>query len=258
MPDALSTEAPVVAPDAMGATTRPAPAPSPSVVRTRVLMVLLGYLPFLHLAAVIALTVLGSLGYVRFGWAWSLAVLYVLPPMVVRTATWLGGARPQGRFDVNSSAFLKWWFAAQWQIIFNRLPFLEELLRMWPGIYSLWMRLWGARVGKFVYWSPGVRVLDRQLLQVGDRVVFGAGVRLNGHVLLPNDSGTMELAVGTISIGSDTLVGGYSLLLAGVQVEGGQVTPPLRTLQPFTTWKDGRRVGKGASDGHDLGSEGRA
>jgi hypothetical protein len=221
-------------------------------------MVLMGYVPFLHLAGVVALTVCGATGYVGFGWAWSLAVLYVLPPVVVRTVAWLGGGVPQGRFDVNSNAFLKWWFAAQWQIIFNRLPFLEELLRMWPGIYSLWMRLWGAKVGKFVYWSPGVRVLDRQLLHVGDRVVFGAGVRLNGHVLLPDDARTMELAVGTITIGSDTLVGGYSLLLAGVHLEARQVTPPLRTLQPFTTWRDGRRAGKRTSDTDDHASEGRA
>ena len=93
-----------------------------------------------------------------------------------------------------------------------------------------------------------MRVLDRPLLHVGGRVVFGAGVRLNGHVLVPGDRGAMQLAVGTITIGSDTLVGGYSLLLAGVHVADGQVTPPLRTLQPFTTWKDGRRVAKEVPD----------
>jgi acetyltransferase-like isoleucine patch superfamily enzyme len=106
---------------------------------------------------------------------------------------------------------------------------------MVPGLYSLWMRAWDAKVGAFVYWSPGVRILDRPLLNVGSRVVFGAGVRLNGHVVLPRDDGSMQLAVGTIRLGSDTLVGGYSLLLAGVHVADAQVTPPLRTLQPFTT-----------------------
>jgi hypothetical protein len=93
-----------------------------------------------------------------------------------------------------------------------------------------------------------VRILDRPLLNVGGRVVFGAGVRLNGHVLLPRDDGSMDLALGTIHIGSDTLVGGYSLLLAGVHVADGQITPPLRTLQPFTTWRAGRRVSKDVPD----------
>lgn len=251
MPDALSTESAAVSDltrTERGARRGSRAATSPYLIRTRLLMVLMGYIPFLHLATVVALLVCGPLGYLKLGWLWALGALYVLPPLVVRLLTVVTGGLPHGRFDVNSAAFLKWWFSAQWQIIFNRLPFLEELIRMVPGLYSLWMRCWGASVGPFVYWSPGVRILDRPLLHVGGRVVFGAGVRVNGHVLLPRGDGAMQLAVGTITIGSDTLVGGYSLLLAGVRVADGEATPPLRTLQPFTAWEDGRRVAKDVPD----------
>jgi hypothetical protein len=216
-------------------------------------MVGMGFIPALHFLAFLAALVLPPrYGHPRLAWL-SLAVLFVAPPLVVRTMTAFRPL-PDGRFDVNSGAFLAWWFSAQWQVIFNRLPFLEELLRLFPGLYSLWLRCWGARVGRLVYWSPGLVILDRPLLHVGDRVVFGAGVRVNAHVLLPQGKqegngdggggtvGRMTLAVARVRIGSDVMVGGYSLLLAGATVADGQVTAPLRTLAPFTHWKDGRRL----------------
>jgi hypothetical protein len=177
-------------------------------------------------------------------WAWAAPpVLFLLPPLLTRAATF-AWPMPEGRFDVNSRQFLIWWFSAQWQIVFNRLPMLEEFLRLFPGIYSLWLRLWGARVGSIVYWSPGLRILDRPLLDVGDRVVFGAGVRINSHVLLPQHQGRLTLAIAPVRIGADSMIGGYSLLLAGVKILNGSVTPPLKALPPFTTWEGRRRVRK--------------
>src|SRR5205085_8003532 len=116
--------------------------------------------------------------------AFTAAWLLLVPPIVVRLC-----GRVESREDVSSEspAFLRWWFTAQWQVIFNRLPWIEEMIRLVPGLYSTWLRLWGARVGKFVYWTPGLRILDRSFVDVGGRVVFGVGVRLNPHILMPND-----------------------------------------------------------------------
>lgn len=200
-----------------------------------------GFIPFVHAACTVLPAVLVWAGAARPYALLSVpAVLYLAPAIVVRIATWV---RPlaSGAFPVSSSAFLWWWFTAQFQVLFSRLPFLEELLRTVPGLYSVWLRIWGARVGSLVYWSPGVAIADRSLLRLGDRVVFGMGARLNAHVLAPGSDGTPHLYLAPISVGSDAIVGGYSLLLAGCEIGPGEITPPLRTLHPFTRVTGGRR-----------------
>ena len=116
-------------------------------------------------------------------------------------------------------------------------------MRLVPSLYSAWLRLWGARIGGLVYWSPGVVVLDRSLLQVGDRVVFGAGVRIVPHALAPARHGRGgALFLGRVTVGNDALIGGYSSLLPGCVVDAGAVTPPFRSVHAFTRVENGRRV----------------
>jgi hypothetical protein len=93
-------------------------------------------------------------------------------------------------------------------------------------------------------------VLDREYLDLGDDVVFGAGVRLNGHVILRSRQGRLELAVAPIKIGSGAAVGGYSLLTAGTEIPAGESTRALLLSPPFTVWRDGKRV-KGENDNAD-------
>jgi hypothetical protein len=209
---------------------------------TRAAMVALGFIPFLHMLATLVPLVLAASG--RAGWraAWlSLGILFLVPPLLVRLVA-VGGPRPSGRIDLGSKAFLQWWVAAQCQVVFTRLPMIEELLRLVPGLYSLWLRLWGAKIGALVYWSPGVAILDRHLLCVGNRVIFGAGARINAHVLASDARGHAALHVAPITIGDDVLIGGYSLLLPGCEIAPGEVTPPFRSIHAFSRFEHGRRV----------------
>jgi hypothetical protein len=214
----------------------------PFAAVTRGLMMLVGYIPLLHLAGSVLLMIAPlAFGATYPSFLIGLACFYLAGPLVVRFTTLLKPL-PQGRFDINSGSFLLWWFTAQWQVVFNRLPWLEELLRMVPGLYSTWLRLWGARVGKFVYWSPGLIILDRSLVDVGSRVVFGVGVRVNPHVLAPDEAtGRMSLTVGKVTVGDDALVGGYSFLPSGATVASGELLPGMRTMRMFSEWRDGRR-----------------
>src|SRR5262245_48586976 len=43
--------------------------------------------------------------------------IYLVPPIAVRAMTSLL-PMPEGRIDLSSPAFLRWWFAAQWQVLF--------------------------------------------------------------------------------------------------------------------------------------------
>ena len=115
-----------------------------------------------------------------------------------------------------------------------------------PALYSAWLRLWGAKVGALVYWSPGVGISDRQLVEVGRRVVLGMGARLHAHVITRGEGegggAPTELLLAPVQIGDDTLVGGMSLLTPGVRVAPGEVTPGVYALPPFSEWRGGKRV----------------
>jgi hypothetical protein len=210
----------------------------PLAASARALMVALGFLPVLHLLLTVAAGVWAS-GRVA-SIVGVLLALYVAPPLVVRLLS-IVAPLPAGMVAPGSRGFFAWWASSQCQTIFNRVPLLEEGLRMVPGLYSQWLRLWGARVGALVYWAPGLRIADRSLLAVGDRVVFGAGVRLHGHLLTRDAAGAMSLIVAPVRIGSEALVGAYSLLAPGVGIAAGESSPAARTLGPFTEWRDGRR-----------------
>ncbi len=210
--------------------------------RGRLAMVALGYLPFLHACASVV-----GIAFVAFrnGPVWAIAVslvaVYLVPPLAARAA------RPKAkltaeRYPVDAPGFLRWWYTAQCQILFNRLPFLEELLRLVPGLYSAWLRLWGARVGSFVYWSPGIDLFDRSFLEIGDRVVIGATTKICPHLLTRSPDGKMQLVLSPITIGHDAMIGGSTLLPAGVRVEPCEQTPGFKPMAPFALFHKGRHI----------------
>ena len=153
----------------------------------QLLMLVLNYLALMEILVVAALVVVP---WAPVGWriAAGIAVLYVVPAMVARLVI-IFAPIPEGRIQVGTRAFFTWWALANLQMLFCRLPMLEEFLRMVPGLYSLWLRLWGAKIGRLTYWGAGLRILDRSFLRIGDDVIFGAAVRLNPHVLARNDQG---------------------------------------------------------------------
>ena len=209
--------------------------------RYRAAMVMLGFIPILHLVAALFPLALALTGRITPNAAWlSPFLLYLVPPLVVRlAATWT----PLGAGVVNpgSAPFLQWWFTAQWQVVFARFPALEELLRMVPGLYSMWLRLWGARIGSVVYWSPGVVIFDRSFIRIGSRVIVGTGARFIPHTLAPVERTDLKLYLAPITVEDDVLIGASSQLLPGCEVAAGEITPPFRTIHHFSRFAKGRR-----------------
>ena len=194
----------------------------------RLAMLLLNLVPLLHAAATIACFLS------PYPWL-APAVLYLAPLIPGRfLRETLRSSPPE--IAIGSSAFLRWWACFQCQALFLRFPALEELLRLVPGIYSLWLRLWGSRIGALTYWAPGTIILDRGFLEIGDKVVFGAGVRINPHVMENN-----SLLLAPVKIGDDAMIGGYSLLTAGTEIAAGEATRAFLISPPFSKWKNGKR-----------------
>lgn len=216
----------------------------------RVALLLLNTLPLAHLLAVLATLLTPATLTWPARLALAAGVLYLLPPLLARAVLHAWPVR-QTRSAAGSREFFVWWATFQLQVIFCRFPALEELLRVVPGLYSQWLRLWGARIGRFTYWAAGTLLTDRSFLHVGDDVVFGAGVRLNAHVLTRGADGRVELLLAPVRIGHRALVGGYSLLTAGTELADDEASRAFLISPPFSRWRAGRRDRTPAAAAHE-------
>jgi hypothetical protein len=78
------------------------------------------------------------------------------------------------------------------------------------------------------------RECARTRVDVGDDVLFGAGVELIPHLMTRNERGEMELLLAPIRIGARAVVGGYSLLAAGTEIPPDEATRAHLLSPPFT------------------------
>jgi hypothetical protein len=209
-------------------------------VGKRLGIMFLSYVPILHVLSVLAVLLLP---WARPAWRVldAALVLYVAPPLTARLLLALVPLRGTS-IAMGTRDFFTWWALLGLQMVFCRLPALEEFMRLVPALYSAWLRLWGSRIGRLVYWSAGTRVLDRSFLDIGDDVIFGAGVRLNPHVIARNENGELELILAPVKIGARAMIGGYSLLTAGTEIMPDECLQALLVSPPFTRWEDGKRV----------------
>jgi hypothetical protein len=184
-----------------------------------------------------------------FGWfpvVWLLLVFATFaswinaPTTVLRLLVWLGTvyllpvacfrlhqlAWPlvEGRTRLDAAAYAPWWGAHQCQVMYTAFPALEAALRLIPGVYSAWLRLWGSRIGRGVYWTPRVDISDRSHLEVGDGVIFGHHTACYAH-LVQRRSGGPVLYLRRIRIGQGVQLGAGSRLAPGASIAAGVVLP---------------------------------
>src|SRR4249920_1066630 len=131
-------------------------------------------------------TIIGFIGQPSLaGFAVMVFVWYLLPPLCFRMHDRVCPLRP-GQEDLSDARkYSAWWGSQQFQIVYAVFPQFEILLRLVPGAYSAWLRLWGSRIGRGVVWTPIVEVIDRSLLDIGDQVFFGHKVALCSHAVRP-------------------------------------------------------------------------
>jgi len=187
---------------------------------------LFSYFPLLM--TVLSLAAMGMFG--RWPSLWTAALLlfiiFFLPPIVQRVMLrW--SAMKQGVAELDGRAFSPWLASHHIQAMYDALPFLESLLRVFPGFYSLWLRMWGSRVGYGVEWAVRMDVLDRSLMDIGNRVVFEREVELAAHVRKKTDGGRTRALVRGVRIGSYAFLGAGSRVSAGASIPSNASVPEM-------------------------------
>ncbi|HEY9749754.1 MAG TPA: acyl transferase [Allocoleopsis sp.] len=140
----------------------------------------------------------------------------------------------EGISYLQGEEYSPWWGSHQIQAIYIAFPALETLLRLIPGAFSFWLRLWGSKVGTGVYWTPHLEIADRGLLEIGDRVVFGHQVGLYPHIIKPRKQDLM-LYVKKIKIGDGVFLGAWNHIGPGVAVQAGTYIPVFTHVYPNQT-----------------------
>jgi hypothetical protein len=190
---------------------------------------LFSYFPLLMtVAALIALGV-----FAQWPSLWSailfLLAIYFLPPMVQRVMfRW--APLKQGVSEIDGRKFSAWLASHHIQAFYDALPYLESLLRVIPGFYSMWLRMWGSRVGYGVQWPVRMDVLDRSLMDIGNRVTFEREVELSAHVRKKTDGGRTRVLVRTVRIGSHAFIGAGSRICPGASVPSNASVPEMTNI----------------------------
>ncbi len=152
-------------------------------------------------------------------------MIYGLPVLCFRLHNVLWPLK-EGMSRLDGSDYSPWWSAHQIQVIYDAIPLFETVLRLVPGLYSAWLRLWGSRVGTSVYWTPRVEIIDRSLMEIGDRVIFGDRVACYAHVASRKGE-RLLLYVRQIRIGNNVFIGAGSRLGPGAQIADHLTLPVL-------------------------------
>jgi acetyltransferase-like isoleucine patch superfamily enzyme len=169
-----------------------------------------------------------------------LVVIYIVPPMSQRVMLrW--AALKQGVSEIDGRKFSPWLASHHIQAVYDALPFLESLLRVFPGFYSMWLRAWGSRIGYGVEWPVRMDVLDRGSMDIGNRVVFAREVELAAHVRKKTDGGRSRVLVRTVRVGSYAFIGAGARVGAGASVPSNASVPEMAVVSVNEVFGDAVR-----------------
>jgi len=190
---------------------------------------LFSYFPLMLTAAAFA-----ALGvFAQWPSLWSalllLFIVYLLPPIVLRIVfRW--APLKLGVSAIDGRKFSPWLASHHIQAFYDALPYLESLLRVIPGFYSMWLRMWGSRVGYGVAWPVRMDVLDRNLMEIGNRVVFEREVNLAAHVRQKTEAGGARVLVRLVRIGGHAFIGAGARIGPGASVPANASVPALAVV----------------------------
>jgi len=82
-----------------------------------------------------------------------------------------------------------------------------------PPIYSAYLKLIGAKIGKHVFFGGRNTLSDPCVTEIGNKTLIGGGATIMGHL------GEEKLVIKKVRIGNHCLVGAEALIMPGVTME---------------------------------------
>ena len=189
--------------------------------------------PGLHM-----LTVLSSLvGFVYAPGVLSFAMIplavYILPLVVFHLHNQVYPLE-EGTFSIVKG-YSPWFGTHMIQQNFISFKAAEEVLRTIPGLFPLWLRAWGSKVGRNVYIAPHFEIADRSLMNIADNAIFGYGVKVSSHVISPSrEHGGLKVYVRIVHIEKGGFVGAAARIAPGVVVKKGALVKATTDVYPDT------------------------
>jgi len=168
--------------------------------------------------------------------------IYGFPLIMFRVTNIFMPVGKEGKSWLDSENPSPWWIGHQIQLIYVAFPQVETILKLIPGAFSFWLRLWGSKIGRNVYWTPQVEIMDRNLVNVGDNVVFGHRVFCSSHIIKRKPGGRIALLVKRIEIGGRAFIGAGANLGPGVEVTPGAFVPAGMDLYPNSTFESKEKI----------------
>ncbi len=193
---------------------------------------LISFFPLLNLALVFCAIYFFILQLNLQAALFVFATIYLFPLVCYRIHEFFFPLE-EGVFDITSG-YCHWYGAHMIQTIFIAFPGLERVLRLIPGCYSVWLRLWGSKIGKNVYWTPQLEVLDRGLIEVGNNCVFGFNIRMSSHYVNLSSTHGMMIYIKKIKFGHGSFIGTESRIAPGVIIEDEAIVSATSDLAPET------------------------
>ncbi|MDO5692830.1 MAG: hypothetical protein Q4G70_10175 [Pseudomonadota bacterium] len=212
----------------------PKPEPPDTLEKPDGVSLALNFVPLAVIGAGLALARATSDGWLPRGLVF-MAWLYLAPPVIGRLILAIHG-RPHGEFGLGTPAYRAWWWLTQLQMPFNRLPALEEVLRLVPGLYPAWIALWGGQLSPLAFVGPRVLITDRYAVRVERGAVLGFKSALAGHMVTRDAAGRYRITVAAPVVGAEAIVGGDAGLGPGATLRAGHLLPTGRRVAAFDTW----------------------
>jgi acetyltransferase-like isoleucine patch superfamily enzyme len=124
----------------------------------------------------------------------------------------------------GEDVFSPWVSSYRIQQIYLMFPVLERALFFIPGLYCFWLRLWGSKIGKNVNFIPGVEVVDRGHLNIGNNVFVGNKCYFSPHVVQVR-KGRFFLYYKGVTVGDNCFLGAFSTFGPGTVIADGSSIP---------------------------------
>jgi acetyltransferase-like isoleucine patch superfamily enzyme len=205
----------------------------------KALSILFAFFPLIHLLMI------GWGGYHFFHHA-SLCsfillifIIYVIPPLKWRVvAKMFPPKKGVSYVGKNATKENSWIISYHLQQVYNAIPMIENTLKIIPGLYSLWLRLWGARIGKKVNWTAQSINVDRPFIHIGDRTLIGNQSYLSAHAIKKKDDRYI-LYLQDVIIENDVVIAVQVLIGPGVHIHNKAFVSARAGVRPGTKISEG-------------------